>query len=709
MADPLRQPTAPPGNALIRLCQWLRPKLVWFWTAIGLVLILNIVTALLTTKSSDISGTALGWIRDHLLLALAGLVLLLVLTWVVYYLGRPESTPDTSAATAHENRQSMLNLVENIWITGFLENPLYYSHDEQLLSLPLRKSVGSRFDLVLSDPFRQTQPISSGTTITQVFFEQAKGELLILGEPGAGKTTLLLELTRDLLERAHRDEAYPIPVVFNLSSWATKQLPLEQWVIEELKTKYQVAPEVGRKWVKANQLLLLLDGLDEVTPDALRACIDKINEYYHQARRSLVVCSRTKEFLDQPGRLALHTAVIVQPLSSEQIDAYLDSLVAKGEDVEGLKHALHQSEDLHKLATTSLFLTVLVLAYHGKPEQELLALMKATPKDQPHLIFHNYVERMLQRKGLRLHATAEQTKHWLGWLAHQLTVHHQTELYLEYLQPDWLPIQRRVFYRWSFRPLVGLGFGLVVGLLVGLLVGLVYGLSYGLVYGLVVGLVGGLVGLLTKIVSVKELALSGAGLGKNLRAAWGGGLFFGLFIGLCFGLSFGLSFGLDWGLVVGLVGGLVGGLAGGLGFSRSYEMPPMERFIPSPNEGIRRSIKFGLFGGLFLGLFGGLCFGLFGGLSTGLVFGLVFGLSTGLVSGLYGGLDGGLGTAVQHYILRFWLWQARSTPAPWQYVAFLDDTVEQLLLRKIGGGYVFRHHLLQDYFASLESTASPQQ
>ena len=44
----------------------------------------------------------------------------------------------------------------------------------------------------------------------------------------------------------------------------------------------------------------------------------------------------------------------------------------------------------------------------------------------------------------------------------------------------------------------------------------------------------------------------------------------------------------------------------------------------------------------------------------------------------------------------------RSRWCHWQYVAYLDDTVEQQLLRKVGGGYIFRHRLLQDYFASLD-------
>jgi len=122
----------------------------------------------------------------------------------------------------------------------------------------------------------------------------------------------------------------------------------------------------------------------------------------------------------------------------------------------------------------------------------------------------------------------------------------------------------------------------------------------------------------------------------------------------------------------------------------------------SPNEGIRRSLK----NGLFIGLLGGLGFWLGKGLLGWPAYGRLGWLGTGLGTGLFGGLGAGLffglGAAMQHYTLRFWLWQARCTPAPWRYVAFLDDAVEQLLLRKVGGGYIFRHRLLQDYFASLD-------
>ena len=650
------------------------------------------------------------------------------ITVVFYFLNEKfKDAPDTAAAEADENRHNMLNRVQNKWITGFLENPLSSRSEEQLLPVPLRERVGSRFDLVLSNPLEPAQTLPPGTTLAQIF-DQAGGELLILGEPGAGKTTLLLELTRDLLKRAQDDPAAPMPVVLLLSSWAARKLPLEQWIAEELKVKYDIPSGIGKEWVKANQLLLLLDGLDEVAPDAQTACIDAINVYSHQAQRSLVVCSRTKDFLEQPGRLALHRAVVVQPLSFEQVDTYLDGLAAKGEDVEGLKQTLHQSATLRVLVATPLCLTVFLLAYHGKPMQELLALEKAAPTEQQHLLFHTYVERMLQRKGIRMHAPAPQIKHWLAWLASQMTAHQQSELYLEQFQLDWLPKGQRAFYLCSIGLIIGLVAGLLFGLVAGLAYGLTGGLTYGLVSGLLCGLFGGLIYWFSRKQPTQRAKKEKETMDKfypqrSIRRSLKNGLiglkngllyrlpakmvgtkiepveaitlsWEGLLIGLVAGLVAGLVFGLVDGLAYGLVAGLLAGLS--LGFSRKQLT---DRALLSPNEGIRRSLKNGLSLGLVFGLVGVLICLLTYGLSKGLVAGLAY----GLVLFLLAGLAYGLSATLSHYTLRLWLWQARCAPTPWRYVGFLDDTVDQLLLRKVGEGYSFRHHLLQDYFASLNN------
>lgn len=41
---------------------------------------------------------------------------------------------------------------------------------------------------------------------------------------------------------------------------------------------------------------------------------------------------------------------------------------------------------------------------------------------------------------------------------------------------------------------------------------------------------------------------------------------------------------------------------------------------------------------------------------------------------------------------------------PWIYPHFLDYAAERILLRKVGGGYIFVHRLLLEYFASADNT-----
>jgi hypothetical protein len=74
---------------------------------------------------------------------------------------------------------------------------------------------------------------------------------------------------------------------------------------------------------------------------------------------------------------------------------------------------------------------------------------------------------------------------------------------------------------------------------------------------------------------------------------------------------------------------------------------------------------------------------------------LKFGLIGGLLAGL---LIGGLG-CLQHGILRFMLWQTGALPL--KLTDFLDSAADSALLHRVGGGYIFFHRLLLEYFAAL--------
>ena len=73
------------------------------------------------------------------------------------------------------------------------------------------------------------------------------------------------------------------------------------------------------------------------------------------------------------------------------------------------------------------------------------------------------------------------------------------------------------------------------------------------------------------------------------------------------------------------------------------------------------------------------------------------GLDVGLVVGLFVGLNAGGQACLQHLVLRLWL--VRNGSMPWNYIKFLDHAAERILLRKVGGGYIFIHRMLLEYFA----------
>jgi hypothetical protein len=74
-------------------------------------------------------------------------------------------------------------------------------------------------------------------------------------------------------------------------------------------------------------------------------------------------------------------------------------------------------------------------------------------------------------------------------------------------------------------------------------------------------------------------------------------------------------------------------------------------------------------------------------------------LALGLIFGLIGGLNRGASTVIKHYSLRLILWLTRCTP--FKFIKFLDYCAKLILLKKVGGGYIFIHRMLLEYFAEL--------
>lgn len=609
-----------------------------------------------------------------------------ILTWLA-----SRKAPDTPLGEYHptpaehaRNRATMLDWVQKIWIEDRLDQVLYRS---VLISLGMdwRAASPRPGSLRLRRPGEQERIVPVNVAAIQLF-DEAQHSLLILGEPGSGKTTIMLDLARSLLERARSDETVPIPVVFNPSSFTDAEQSLEEWLVSEFHRGYEVPERIARHWLSHNELALLLDGLDEVQADRRADIVAKLTRYRSKHLAPwLVICCRNDEYaaLSTAG-LALTgvDTVVLQPLTPDQIKGYLADLA--GPEPQRLWNTLQGDGALLEVADTPLMLNVMLLAADVLDWGTLPA--GSTPTTIRAHIYAAYLRSMLDRS--RQTATRypqDKTLHWLHWLANKMVENGQTIFLLEHMKRSWFN-----------RPWQRYGWVLIFGLIPGLMFGLTLGLTSGLMIGLTMGLGFGL-----EDISVREQIH----IKFNYRR-----LIFGLIWGLIGGLIFWMTYEQTYGLIGGLMFGLVSALILGLIFGLITQSTRLEEndLQSRPNAAIHQSLRNGLIGGLIGGLISGMIGAMvgtlagwqLGGLAGALIGALIYGLFVGTVFAPLFALFFGLVAVIKHYVLRFALFLDGSMPL--NYVRFLDHSTERILLRKVGGGYIFIHRTFMEYVANLD-------
>ena len=594
------------------------------------------------------------------------------------------NTPPSShhSKQSYRNRQILLNKVKNYWVKGVLETSL---HGIALIELGLENrldALAHPWGMLWETKEQTKQQLKEGTKVTDLFLQLGTGRsLLILGEPGAGKTTTLLEITRDLIRISQHNINQPIPVVFNLSTWSNPKISIDKWLIQELNTNYQVSKEIAKNWVENQQLLLLLDGLDEVNSQYRDACIAAINQFcQNYGETEIIVCSRIKDYQNLSNRLHFQSAVYIQPLTLDRIHHYLQNV---GAELSAVNRALQTDETLQELAKSPLMLSIMTLAYQGISITELPGM---TLEEHRQHLFDKYIERMFERRITKSSYSKEQSIHWLSWLARKLQERSQTVFLIERMQPDLLPKRWYHFYRLcSLAVLTGIGWFIGIQIIdpAKVVVSLTFII---IIFWLYFGL--------NRINPVETLKWSW----KNARNNLVKGMIYGLILGLILKVNSNLR-SYDWEQVIRyitnlggmqLIRGIFFGLSLGLFFVivRGLTGPSIQTFI-KPNQGIRQSAKnslvFGLIGALILRL-------------TAIMLGwttrgwTMFGFSFGMVVG-------GVEACIKHLIIRIILFLRGSIP--WNYARFLDYATERIFLQKVGGGYIFVHRLLLEHFAQM--------
>lgn len=623
----------------------------------------------------------------------------------------------------YRNRKVLLNKVKKFWVEDVLDKSL---HIKALLELGLEKhldAVDSPFTGVQEIHQESRQILPSCTDAVQVFNQMGEGRtLLILGEAGAGKTITLLRLAQTLIACTERDLRQPIPVVFNLSSWVSKRQTIANWLVQELNSKYQVSKAIGKVWVKDQQLLLLLDGLDEVKTERREACIQALNQFIQtHGQTEIVVCSRIRDYKPLSAHLKLQGAICIQPLTSEQINQYLERA---GTQLEAVKTLLQEDTALQELAKTPLTLSIITIAYQNILIDDLPKTSSVEEYSQ-HL-FNTYIERMFMRRSANQKYSKAQAIHWLTWLARRMVQESQTIFLIEWMQPSLLStnFQKKIYAIVSMLS-IGFVFGimsvpitnvisniivieliirLVLGIILSLLLGLVLVMGYFLLYFEELKIEEKIILPITK---VDFSWLRARLITKNFIIT------FTRLIILWFAntLKFYLAFGFALCIGAGLQGKLIFLiqnldvnaillflfntlvsiiLAGFCLVTIIGSLKSEKKVLASPNQGIKNSAKIAIFSTLFTAI----CLWL---LRLGKCDLLVFmGIGLGVfMMTMYGGY-----ACVKHFALRLVLYCSKYIP--WNYTDFLDYATERIFLQKVGGGYMFIHRMLLEHFAQLE-------
>ncbi|MBZ5624708.1 MAG: TIR domain-containing protein [Acidobacteriia bacterium] len=657
-------------------------------------------------------------------------------------------------------RQSMIERVRHTWIHAVLEQSLYavarIDIRFEALPSPQRRLVDLRVQSV-----EESRLLLPGTSIQRIFGEHL-GQLLILGVPGVGKTTLLLELARDLLAWSEGYAKRPVPVVLNLSSWSPAQQRFETWIAEEMNRSYDVPRDISLEWVDSNLLMLLLDGLDEVAAKWRDGCVQAFNSFRAtHGVMPFVVSSRLAEFESLTEKLRVPMAVVAQPLGRIDVENFL---VEAGESLAPVRSALAEDPTLLELIDTPLMLSIMAIGcVQGRQQTPRPSPSDGSVESRRQALFAQYVDAVMLRRSESLKYTREEILRWLSWLAAEMQGLGRTVFHLEDLNRDWLgrSADRRllwfamtfgvwlaipVAWNWDWllkhslrpewAPARAAGLALSAWLIFRpsrdrrpswtrlrdwiLFAGAASCVALTTLQQRSVSAVSAWIGF---SIMLGGLALAlfwrqrGPGLELPISSFswdWRWALrqsLWSVLAGAPLGIAIGLNdtienpddYGGTWikALAVAGYGVLVGVCLGLIAFP----VIALRRSIPQqqtkPGAGVWRSLRNALLAPL---------------LASVVLLAFVLWLDRTLEKPWYffilgatvtwGFLRGGL-FCLQHLVIRLQL-KARGN-APWRFGAFLDSAAELLLLRKVGGGYVFLHRMLLDHFAALHggSRAEP--
>ncbi len=205
------------------------------------------------------------------------------------------------------------------------------------------------------------------------------GKLMVLGKPGAGKTTFLQYLAVQCNQSLF--QAHLAPVFIRLKNFAEDALDegnfsLLDYINQEFE-RCSVPEQEVETLLAQGRLLILLDGLDEVSEAASDEVIKQIRKLSEKYYKNQIVI--TCRIAAQEYRFRGFTEVEIADFKPAQIENFAKKwfvAVARNSPESGLKKAsvfleqmaLPENQQLRELATTPVLLNLTCLVFQAKAD-----------------------------------------------------------------------------------------------------------------------------------------------------------------------------------------------------------------------------------------------------------------------------------------------------------------------------------------------------
>ena len=208
-------------------------------------------------------------------------------------------------------------------------------------SLPIAGPVAAAVGSVRFSPLPGLAPIreadlASGQAadLHTVYGGLQSGRLIIAGPPGSGKTGTAVLLVLAALRRRQEVPAsdrpqVPVPVLLAAQDWNPARQLVTEWVTRKLEDTYPLfttatGVATAAALINSGRITVILDGLDEISPDLRSAALQALNQ---QATFRLVLLSRTDEMAAAAashGSLQGAAAIELNPVDPADAASYLE-------------------------------------------------------------------------------------------------------------------------------------------------------------------------------------------------------------------------------------------------------------------------------------------------------------------------------------------------------------------------------------------------